>query len=305
MEGDVWVTPNFTSSHAIPRLGGAASNGHGGLIALSLHATRRLPPSSFKQTRPRGLSHPTITIFSAPTAPGSNQSLAIRSWLALPPQITVVLFTQHPSFASAFGSRVLVDSTTDFTFLGTPFFHSMLEKSRLYTTGITVFVDPRTVRVSDLISTLNYAYELDRNWLLVASLRNVAYFPFHLDDAGEHWLREDGQRLAFDASWTISCFSLNYPEHWSEQSGRGSSALEIENRSWEDSGNSHPGAIYASMFFHEINYTGLVKLLNCEGKYIFVDITEDIVYPSVCQTGSQWTRRVLRSFYHQEKYGFC
>ena len=50
------------------------------------------------------------------------------------------------------------------------------------------------------------------------------------------------------------------------------------------------------MFFHEINYTGLVKLLNCEGKYIFADITEDTVYPSVCQTGSQWTRRVLRSF---------
>jgi len=75
-------------------------------------------------------------------------------------------------------------------FLGTPFFHSMLEKSRLYTTGITVFVDPRTVLVSDLISTLNYAYELHRDWLLVASLRNVAYFPFHLDDAGEHWLRE-------------------------------------------------------------------------------------------------------------------
>jgi hypothetical protein len=47
--------------------------------------------------------------------------------------------------------------------LGTPFFHSMLEKSRLYTTGITVFVDPRTVLVSDLISTLNYAYEHDHD----------------------------------------------------------------------------------------------------------------------------------------------
>uniref|UniRef100_A0A6M2ETW1 Cytochrome P450 n=1 Tax=Populus davidiana TaxID=266767 RepID=A0A6M2ETW1_9ROSI len=31
------------------------------LIALSLYATQRLPPSSFKQTRPRGLSHPIIT----------------------------------------------------------------------------------------------------------------------------------------------------------------------------------------------------------------------------------------------------
>jgi hypothetical protein len=34
MEGDVWVTPNFTSSHAIPRLGDAASNGHGGFVPL-------------------------------------------------------------------------------------------------------------------------------------------------------------------------------------------------------------------------------------------------------------------------------
>ncbi|KAG6759029.1 hypothetical protein POTOM_035493 [Populus tomentosa] len=115
-----------------------------------------------------------------------------------------------------------------------------------------------------------------------------------------HWIINEAVlsefRLVFDASRTISCFSLNYPEHWSEQSGRGSSALKIEKRSWEDSGNSHLGAIYGWMFFHEINYTVLVKLLNCEGKYIFADITEDTVYPSVCQTGSQWTRRVLRSF---------
>jgi len=93
------------------------------LIGLSLYATQRLP--SFKLTRPqnfnhKGLSPPTITIFSAPTDPFAasadpKQSLAIRSWLALSPQIIVVLFTQHPSFASAFGSRVLVDSTIDFT----------------------------------------------------------------------------------------------------------------------------------------------------------------------------------------------
>ena len=115
-----------------------------------------------------------------------------------------------------------------------------------------------------------------------------------------HWIINEAVfsefRLVFDASRTISCFSVNYPEHRPEQPGRGSSVLEIENRSWEDSGNSHLGALYGSMFFPEINYTGLVKLLNYEGKYIFTDITEDTVYPSACQTGSQWTRRVLRSF---------
>ncbi|KAJ6313433.1 hypothetical protein OIU77_014856 [Salix suchowensis] len=221
------------------------------LIAVSWYATQRLPPSSLELTRPRGLSHPLITIFSAPTAPGSDQTLAIRSWLALSPQITVVLFTQHPSFCLRFW------------FLGTPFFHSMLEKSRLYTTDITVFVDPRTVLVPDLISTLNYAYELDRDWLLVASLRNVSYFPFRLDDAGEHWLREDGQRvrrqelqemLGRHWQWShceedrmlMAWNNRNLPLHngvlppfLSEQPGRGSSVLEIDNRSWEDSGNSH------------------------------------------------------------------
>nr|TKR66269.1 hypothetical protein D5086_0000313460 [Populus alba] len=100
MEGDVWVQPNLTSSRAIPRLGGAASNGHGGEYKCSCDKTPRLKPSNHHK----------------PTAPGSNQSLAIRSWLALSPQITVVLFTQHPSHASAFGSRVLVGSTIDFTY---------------------------------------------------------------------------------------------------------------------------------------------------------------------------------------------
>ena len=53
-----------------------------------------------------------------------------------------------------------------------PFFHSMLEKSWLYTTSIAFFVDPRMVLVSDLISTLNYAYKLDRVWLLVVGKSN-------------------------------------------------------------------------------------------------------------------------------------
>ena len=93
--------------------------------------------------------------------------------------------TRNMPFHCAYSLLIRVFSR----FLGTPFFHSMLEKSRLFTTDIAVFVDPQTVLLPDLISTLNYAYKLDRDWLLVASLRNVSYFPFHLDDAGEHWLR--------------------------------------------------------------------------------------------------------------------
>lgn len=66
--------------------------------------------------------NPRITIFSAPSpfnvSVGDRQSLAVRSWLALSPQITVVLFSQDPSvvsFAGPFGSRVLVEQNIDFT----------------------------------------------------------------------------------------------------------------------------------------------------------------------------------------------
>ncbi|KAJ7943699.1 Nucleotide-diphospho-sugar transferase [Quillaja saponaria] len=121
---------------------------------------------------------------------GARQILAVRSWLALSPHITVVLFSQDPSvfsFAGSFDSRVLVDTDIDFTFLGTPFFHSVVAKSRSYNSDITVLVDPQTIILSGLICTLNYAYELDQDWLLLASPRNVSYFPLHMDESGKHW----------------------------------------------------------------------------------------------------------------------
>lgn len=75
---------------------------------------------------PRGRSNsgtPTITIFTAPSPPlsgsvGARQVQAIRSWIGLSPNITVVLFTQDPSvisFAGQFGSRVSAEPDIDFT----------------------------------------------------------------------------------------------------------------------------------------------------------------------------------------------
>ncbi|CAN1184567.1 hypothetical protein LINPERHAP2_LOCUS37041 [Linum perenne] len=100
------------------------------LIVISLYATRKLPPSvqevinrrSASSIGPTQQPDPTITIFSAIThyPIGQRQRLAVRSWLGLSNQISVVLFTQehHPfvvNFASGFGSRVSVDSAVDFT----------------------------------------------------------------------------------------------------------------------------------------------------------------------------------------------
>ncbi|XP_054808750.1 uncharacterized protein LOC129310871 [Prosopis cineraria] len=179
------------------------------LIGLSLYATQRLPSLKDQSRAPYlnpnavlDSSNLNITIFTAPKpftgSTGTRQTLAVRSWLALSPNVTVVLYSQDSSvasFAAAFGSRVLVDTDIDFTFLGTPFFHSMIAKSRSFISDIYVIVDPETIIVSGFISTLNYAFELDHNWLLVASSRNVSYFPFHLDKSGKHWQSDNGKRV--------------------------------------------------------------------------------------------------------------
>ncbi|RVX04304.1 hypothetical protein CK203_018476 [Vitis vinifera] len=99
------------------------------LIALSLYAMQSLPSLEDHIKMPKqlhqgfaNLTSPKITIFSAPdplnAPPGPRQVLAVRSWLALSPYITVVLFSRDPSvvvFARAFGSRVSVEPNIDFT----------------------------------------------------------------------------------------------------------------------------------------------------------------------------------------------
>lgn len=80
-----------------------------------------------------------------------------------------------------------------YRFLGTPFLHSMIARSQSFTSDIFVLVHPETILLPDLISTLKYAYELDRDWLLVASSRNISHFPFYLDDAVKRWRRGNGK----------------------------------------------------------------------------------------------------------------
>ncbi|XP_043703966.1 uncharacterized protein LOC122654062 [Telopea speciosissima] len=180
------------------------------LIALSIYAVQRLPSLRDQITKPklyrkglRDVTGPSITIFSAPSpfigAVGAKQILAVRSWLALSPHVTVVLFGQDPylvSLAATLGSRVSVEPNIDFTFLGTPFFHSMLARSKVSTSNISVVIDPEIVLLPDFISTLNYAYKLDHDWLLVAASPNVSHFMFQLEEAGQHWLK-DGERIKF------------------------------------------------------------------------------------------------------------
>ncbi|CAK9171981.1 unnamed protein product [Ilex paraguariensis] len=91
-----------------------------------------------------------------------------------------------------FGSRVSVEANIDFTFLNTPFFHSMVARAQACTSDISVMIDPETIVLPEVISILNHTYKLDHDWLLVSSSRYVFDFPFHLDADGKHWQADDG-----------------------------------------------------------------------------------------------------------------
>ncbi|XP_009613950.1 beta-arabinofuranosyltransferase RAY1 isoform X2 [Nicotiana tomentosiformis] len=171
------------------------------LIGVSFYATQLMPlPFSFKGQIL--LDGPTITIFTAPRpfvgSIGERQALAVRSWLGLSPDITVVLFSQQPSvfsFAELFSPRVSVDPNIDFTFLGTPFFHSIVARSKASSSDVSIVIDPDTILLPDFIQTMKHAHKLDHDWLLFSSSKSVSHFPFHLDADGKHWLQDDGSRV--------------------------------------------------------------------------------------------------------------
>ncbi|XP_024009202.1 beta-arabinofuranosyltransferase RAY1 isoform X2 [Eutrema salsugineum] len=74
----------------------------------------------------------------------------------------------------------------------------MLARSEAYISDIAVLMDPETVLLPDFISTLNYAHELDRDWLLVSSSVDIPHFPFHWDETGHFWRQDNnGKRVRF------------------------------------------------------------------------------------------------------------
>ncbi|KAL8121276.1 beta-arabinofuranosyltransferase RAY1 [Apium graveolens] len=183
------------------------------LIALSFYATTLMLPSSEQDQilmMPKFVDRDVsdsgglkITIFTAPVAPFNDfyrnvQTVAVRSWLGLSPGINVVLFSQDPSvfsFAAVFGSRVSVEPNIDFTFLGTPFFHSVVARAQASTSDISILLDPEIILLPEFITILNHVVKLDHDWLLMASPRNASELPFHLDTDGKQWLSYEGKQI--------------------------------------------------------------------------------------------------------------
>ncbi|KAJ0241197.1 Beta-arabinofuranosyltransferase RAY1 [Hirschfeldia incana] len=249
------------------------------LIALSFYGTLLLSPSLNNLSFPRESSTaPRITIFTALHSSSSSlNSQAIHSWLALSPQVTAVLFTQHnnnsSSFTDTFGSRLLLDSTIDFTFLGTPFLHSMLARTEAYVSDIAVLIDPHTILLPDFISALNHAHELDRDWLLVSSSVNIPHFPFHWDETGRFWRHQDnGKRVRFgELQKMIS--QLNSSE------GGGSNMI----MAWNNNVDSllHCGVLPPFLYQRGTHNQWIVnEALSCKRRFVF-DATSTISSVSI------------------------
>ncbi|CAM8878516.1 unnamed protein product [Rhodiola kirilowii] len=141
---------------------------------------------------------PIIHIFTSPD-PFSNDvwfkmALSVSSWIQLSENVSVVLFSRDVyvhTFTDEFGSRVTVDPNVDFSFCGTPFFHSMVARTRAYKSDVAVLIDREAILFPDFISTLSYAHKLDMGWFLFSLPRNVTRFSYQQDEDGHHWLDED------------------------------------------------------------------------------------------------------------------
>lgn len=113
-----------------------------------------------------------------------------------------------------------------------------------------------------------------------------------------HWLINEalssGLRFVFDASWAISIFALDDSRHWSSGLVKSSIVSNIENRSWEYDGNSHLAALYGSSSLHEINYSGVTKLLKCESHFLLINTSEDILHLYTYKRMSLWKGRIAK-----------
>ncbi|XP_021746739.1 beta-arabinofuranosyltransferase RAY1-like [Chenopodium quinoa] len=346
------------------------------LICCSFYATQFLPTvkvefrkSSFLYPRNSAdKNDPSITLFSAPSpfngSVGKRQGLAVRSWLGLSPNINVVLFGNDPSiqsFASAFGSRVYVESDIDFSFLNVPFFHSMVARAEASSSDISVLIHPETILLQDFLSTVNHVYELDHDWFLIASSKRSYFFPFSLDNVGRQWLREDGipislqklqevlaqtwqwdycggrmlmawnnkdlplhmgvlppflygkgvdnrwfvneiyhsnYRFVFDASWTISNFHVQNSDddHEPIQSNRASTFADHTKTNWEYNGNLQLAELYGLLSSNQTNFSDFAKLVKCDGKFMFTNKDQNIVYsPKHQGSNSLWKGQVEQS----------
>ncbi|KAG8068048.1 hypothetical protein GUJ93_ZPchr0005g16113 [Zizania palustris] len=173
--------------------------------ASSSHRRHGMLPSGSGSGVGVGAAGPSVTILSAPLPPPEGSpsparlELAVRSWLALPGNVSVVLLGAHPSahdLAGKLGGRVTVDTAVDLSFTGTPFFHSMVARAQAADSDISVLVDAEIVLLPETATLLKHFSKSDRDWFIFSMSRNSSEFPYHLADSGRQWMHADGKDVS-------------------------------------------------------------------------------------------------------------
>lgn len=169
-------------------------------IVVSLYATQLLPGMIERDNLDEHSIGLTVTIYTVPEPfegiVAEIQSQAVYSWLLLSPDLRVVLLGNHlslKSFADKLRPRVVVESDIDFTFSGAPLFHSVLARACASSSDIAVLIDPQFILLHDFIDTLQYAHNLQHDWLLVAISKSINKLPFQLNFQRNLWVEETSQ----------------------------------------------------------------------------------------------------------------
>lgn len=105
-------------------------------------------------------------------------------------------------------------------------------------------------------------------------------------------------RFLFDASWTISNIYVHdaNDNELTQTTSLSSTFLELGMTDWEQNGNLHLGQTYGLFSSHQVPFTDFMRLLKCNGQFMFTDKEENIVY-SPRQQGSNilWEGKIMQS----------
>uniref|UniRef100_A0ACD5U1I4 Uncharacterized protein n=1 Tax=Avena sativa TaxID=4498 RepID=A0ACD5U1I4_AVESA len=172
-----------------------------GALLRRASSSSRAPSHNTVYDGDRPTAAPKITIFSAPLRPpdGSpaRQEQAVRSWLALPGDVSVVLLGSHPSalaLAGRLGRRVTVEAAIDSSFTGTPFFHSMVARAQAADSDICVLLDAEIVLLPETVTLLQKFSRFDRDWLLVSLSRNISSLNKAREIPADKWAADSSGR---------------------------------------------------------------------------------------------------------------
>ncbi|XP_020098503.1 beta-arabinofuranosyltransferase RAY1 [Ananas comosus] len=70
----------------------------------------------------------------------------------------------------------------------------MVARSQATHSDISILIDPETILLPDIFTTLTYIHKLNLDWFLFSTTQNISYFPYQLVDNGI-WVQEDGKKI--------------------------------------------------------------------------------------------------------------